>query len=455
MADIGKLKQLIQNSNSILLGNDSFILGTAAQQYDSKKVGFYARKILSFPVQTARVSEIARASFGEPTIAEFKESRISEWFIGRRPKSYYLERIENYINLGQKWGVIGVSPNEILLPQKFELDTLNACGDYLKGVYSTGFLRLKQPQMESLLLLRYIIEDLPTLKELEAAPLNMKLSEITTRLSFLESFGVVKVLNNGTLVPLIATEVHGEQVEQVLQDTLQHPVNRYIFELIRKMPGIRFSKLIKHIGIPTEDEASRIRILTGLSQLREGNLIAIFLDDFGSDVFLVPVWICYNLIRTSKPSSIDAFVLKKCFKMCSYFWDKVDDVSKIDVQIDTLRGILNELMRKKQFSAKELDELEPIYRIFLSKMRLIGLVKPTKEGGLEIEATNSNNLKILNTVLIILNSVYRAEVPSQTNEKIDDTILSELNNSIDEVFNVIREHLSIKDLKLYSHLKSE
>jgi hypothetical protein len=89
-------------------------------------------------------------------------------------------------------------------------------------------------------------------------------------------------------------------------------------------------------------------------------------------------------------------------------------------------------------------------------MRLIGLVKPSSNGGLEIDEMSRSSLTILNTMLVILNSIYRADTPSNTEEtEIDDEALKELNDGIEEVFEVIREHLSLKDMNQYSHLKSE
>jgi len=450
LTDIEKLKKRILSLPEIQLGSDSFLLGAKAQQYDVKIGGFSGRKIFSFQVQTARVAETARTASGRPSVKEFKESRIPLWFIGKYPRSRYANRINNYINRAKQWNIVRVS-NEIIEPAwTFEIEILGASGKYLKDIYSGGFLHLKKPQMEGLALIRQVHSGILNLQNLDYELLGMTKNEVTLKLSVLETMGVLKVLHGGIIVPSIATEVHGEKVEKVLDETLSHPVNRYLFELIKKMPGIRFSKLLKHLGISNEDEGSRLRIYKSLLEMRKGNIIMLFLDNFGRDVHLVPAWVCYNIFRTSRPTIVDMYMLKQCFRICASFWDKVDEISTINKQVDTLRGILQELIRKGGFSTDELNELDPIYRIFISRLRLIGVIRRTPDG-VSVEKINRS---ILDTILYILNSTYRLDIsPSKIPSKLGEELIDELNSSINEVFNVIADCLSLNDVKLYSGLE--
>ena len=450
MTGIEKLKKRILSLPEIQLGSDSFLLGTKAQQYDVKVAGFSGRKLFSFQVQTARITETARTASGRPSVREFQKSKIPLWFIGKKSESLYADRIGKYINLAERWRAIRVS-GEIIEPTwTFETEVLDASGKYLKGVYSDRWLSLKKPQMEGLALVRQVLSGLPTLQDIDYEILGMTRDELTLKLSQLETMGALKVLRSGMIVPSIAAEIHGEKVEKVMDDSLNHPVSRYLFELIRKMPGIRLSKLLTHLGIALHDEGARHGVYKSLVEMREGNIIMLFLDNFGRDVHLVPVWVCYNVFRTSKPTVVDLHVLKQCFRVCSSFWDRVDEISMINKQVDTLRGILQELIRKRGFSMEELDELHPVYRIFISRLRLLGAVRRTPDG-ISVDKVNTS---ILDTILYILNSIYRLDIsPSKTPIRLSEELIDELNSSLEEVYNVIADRLSLNDVKLYSGLE--
>ncbi len=451
MTDIEKLKKRVLAIPEVPLGSDSFILGTKAQQYDVKTSEFSGRKTLSFPVQTARISETAIAASGRPNIDEFRQSRIPQWFIGKKKAPIYINQMDKYVQSGKDWKIIGVEPSGILVPKwTFQVDVLERSGKYLKDVFAGGYPELKSPQMEAIALFREVLEEMPNIKELDYQSLGLTSSNATVGLSQLQTMGIIKVLESGLMVPSIAMEVHGKNIEEALDDSIGNPTSRHLFEIIRKMPGIRFSKLLKHLGIPLENESSRMKVLEGLSTLRKNNIIMMFLNDFGDDAHIVPMWICYSLFSGTKPTVIDAHTLRQCFIVCSGFWDKVTDISKVDKQVDILRGILAELMRKHGVSAKELDEFEPIYRIFISSLRLVGVLKREVNGDIVVENGSWN---VLNTTLYIVNSIYRADTPSSSAVGIDSGFLNDLNTSAEEALKVIEKYLSLEDVKWFNGLK--
>jgi len=447
-----RTKKKLNEISSYTLGSNSLILCQKAQQYDVKEREYWARKWASFIIRSGRTIETAAIAAGRPSIEEFKNDRIPRWFIGKYGKQKYSQHIDDYINMAQEWNVIEIADNSLCRLWKLELDILSSSGNYLRELFTSGPIYSRKGfQVRSLILLQHIHEILPKVDEIDLIDLGLEPYQLTRDLSRLEAMSVIKRLDDGRLIPQPAIEIHGETAERKLQESLEEPLNRHIFQILRKMPGVSFTTLLKHLDIPITDEV-RSKVFEAIKVLRSNNFIITVYDCYLNDVLLLPLWVCYGLTKNFNSTTvIHSDLLKEAIRACSKFWEGLRTLGEIDSKITTLIINLKRLLTKKRITVQELVEMGQPYSSFILNLRTLGIIKQPTPDYLELVP---EHISVLDVMFRILTSAYRAEIESErVNIKDLEKILKDLNSSLDVTLQTIAEKLSSKDFDVILGLK--
>jgi len=435
------------------LGSNSLIFCQKAQQYDVTEKEYWARKWASFTIKSGRTIETAASAAGMPSIEDFKNDRIPRWFIGKYGRQRYSRHIDDYIAMSQDWNTVKVTGNSLQRLWALELDILRASGEYLKARFSPDTIYSRKGfQARSLALLQHIYDTLPKVNEIDLEDLGITPYQLTQDLSRLEAMSVVTRLKDQRLIPQPTIEIYGETAEEKLQKYLEEPVNRHMFQIMRKMPGVSFLTLLKHMDLPINAQV-RTKIFEAVKKLRASNLIITVYDHDRDDILLLPVWVCYGLTKNFAGSTtiIHSDLLKEAIRASSRFWEGIASLGDIDAKISTLVANLKRLLTKKRLSLQELVDMGQPYSAFVLNLRLLGIVRHVDQDNLELVP---EHIQVLDIMLRILTSAYRAEVEPEKISIVDlKKIIRNLNFGLSETLETIAEKLSPKDFDAILGLK--
>ena len=447
-----RTRRILNEVPPYTLGSNSVILYQKAQQYDVKEKEYWARKWASFAIRSGRVIETAAIAAGMPSLEEFKNDRIPRWFIGKYARPRYSKHIDEYVATAQSWNAVKIVDDSLCKLWALEMDVLGASGEYLRTIFGADNIYSRKGfQARSLVLLQHIYNTLPKVNEIDLKDLGITPYQLTQDLSRLEVMSVVKRLEDQRLIPQPAIEIYGEKAEKQLQESLEEPINRHIFQLLRKMPGVGFVTLLKHLDIPINNE-TRTKIFEAVKALRANNFIITVYDYNRNDILLLPVWVCYGLTKNfSSTTVIHSDLLKEAIRACSMFWVGITTLSDVDSRVATLIVNLKRLLAKKRISLRELVEMGQPYSTFILNLRLLGIVKHITPDYLELVP---EHVPVLDVMFRILTSAYRAELePEKVSVGNLKKIMDDLDSGLETTLQVIAEKLSSKDFDAILGLK--
>ena len=430
------------------LGSLSAAIGLDARKYDLHKVrNTEARSVFSFCVRGQRNIELALISSGNPEIKELIKDRSSAWYLRILKDAKYSELIQDHINQISKWGLVIVDEGKLAANWQDPILAYERCGIYLKEVYSDRVYSKKEFQIDSLNLLNNVMSTLPSKEELEPDILGMRRERIFAILSAHEAIGTLKVTSNGNIIPSIAIELVGERVESAIDEGLEHPVARLLFQILQKIPGVTLSKLFEIFPLEKKSEIRKQQFISAVSELVKNDLV-VAVPDSHRHFLLVPTWVCRHILR-EYPTYLDAHILRVALGICGSLWENLKSIKDADDYLQKLKADLRWLISQRRIHLEELFQIGPPSSNVIFALRRTGSVRLAGNEELEIVDNRSG---IITVLIIVLEGSYRAELDKPSGS-IEENVINEIKATANEVKQVISEKLRVSDIEKIKGLK--
>lgn len=398
-----------------IVGSNAAIIGNRSQLYDLSQNALSARSKFSFTIQHARIIDLATCAIYSPPYSELKNEKLRFWFS---------EEDISYANISEKFNqifkktcdldFIDYNKNDGTILKKYEnsSEILETCGNELKT-----WLNKPQPWMDrkiasidGIVMLDCINQDTPIFDEIRPNDFGLTQSKYISLISMMQTFGIIRQTEDNRLIPYLSFEIYGDLITEGLDDMLENPFNRTIFEWCRKMPGISLNKIesLAFEKFPANEKGLVFKHLSNiLNDMQKNGLIETCTNKSDNCLYIVPVWLRNSILKIH-PSRIESDMVRNAILSCGILWQSIDDLSEYPAFLDNIKESLNVLGKGEDLTIKEILGMDARLKNLLLSFYDNGILGfDEKSGKFSIQ---NDTIHILNIIVDILRISGEADI---------------------------------------------
>ena len=449
--------QQIENE---IVGSNAAIIGNRSQLYDLSQNALNARSEFSFTIQHARIIDLATCAIYSPRYKELKNEKLRFWFSEEDPSYVNIsDKFDNIFKKTRNLNFIDYNANDDTIVKKYEnsSEVLEKCGNELKTWLNKprSYMSRKIASIDGIVMLDCINQDKPVVDEIRPTDFGLTNSKYIALISMMQTFGVIRQTEDNRLIPYLSFEIYGDLITKGLDDMLENPFNRTIFEWCRKMPGISLDK-IQSLAFEKFSAGEKRCVSENLTKIlvnmQENGLIETCRNESDGCLYIIPVWLRNSILKIH-PSRIESDMVRNAIRSCGILWKSIDDLSEYPVFLDNIKESLNVLGKGEDLTFKEVLEMDARLKDLLISFYdngILGIDSSSKKFLIKDDTTN-----ILGIIVDILRISGEADIwmefvkgkPTYENMKMDMEITSK------EIQCNIADRYKPSDLKQFQEYK--